>query len=165
MKRTGIKRSSPDKIREWQRKSRRPIPRQSAKRAATNTARAAVRHFAIDRDRGCVAEGIDSVPHGRIGDRAWLDVHELAGGSRRHETFLLVEWTICLCPLTHDWVTEHPLAAERRGLRLPSYADDGLLEEAALLRSLWARGVTPGFPSWWGPDEVATASAIEKALH
>jgi hypothetical protein len=147
------------------RPSRKRLPARSKRRTDERVLRDEVRREVIARDRGCVAEGMPDVPHGRIGDRGWLECNELAGGSRRSVTYLQPAWCVALCPLAHDWVTAHPLRAERYGLRLPSHAGDDLLIEAALFRSLWTHGVAPMWmPSWWGPNEVETCRAIEESL-
>lgn len=110
----------------------------SKRRLSLAPERTKVRLTVLRRDDGCCGEGIPGVPHGGIGDRLPLEVHELAGGSRRHETFLQPEFCVSVCPQTHDWVNAFPAEAERVGLRLASWETDPTV---ARVRRIQAGGI------------------------
>lgn len=142
MKRTALKRGSKGLQRKTRMKAR------SARRTDEASHRSIVRLEVIDRDRGCVAEGIPGVPHGQIGGRAPLEVNELQRGVARSSTYLDPAWCIALCPMAHDWVTDHPDEAKRRGLQVPPWQNEpDWPNEAALTRAAWCAGEQPT-PSW-----------------
>lgn len=125
-----------------------PPPAVSTKRRELFPDRDRCRAAVIDRDRGCVAAGIAGVPCGQIPGRAMLEVNELRRGSMRAQSWLEPDWCIAVCPQSHDWITGHPLEAQRRGLHLPSTATEAMRLEAIDLRAGWRAGANPE-PSWF----------------
>lgn len=125
----------------------------SAKRKGLTAARSEARRTVIERDGGCCAGyGMPGVPHSHslaIVPEGQREVHELCGGSRRAETFTDTEWLVLTCSALNSWISNgSPREAERRGLRLPSWAGTEERAEAAMLREQWRNGSEP-FPSWW----------------
>lgn len=110
----------------------------SKRRLSLAPERTKVRLAVLRRDGGCCGEGVPGVPHGGIGDRLPLEVHELAGGSRRHETFIDAGWAVAVCPQTHGWIDDFPAEAERVGLRLASWETDPTV---AQIRRIQAGGI------------------------
>ena len=74
------------------------------------------------------------------------DIHEIInrsqGGDILEESNLLA-----VCRTCHTWITSHPHEAQHVGLHLPSWADDDMFAEAAVLREKWARG-EEAWASW-----------------
>lgn len=119
----------------------------SKRRRREEPQRAEVRRVVLERDQGCEAEGIEGVPHGPIPGRAPLEVHELRRGSARRESYLEPGWCLAVCAQSHDWITEHPNEAERRGLALRSWMGPAERAEAEVVRRSWKAG-NPVDPSW-----------------
>lgn len=131
----------------------------SKKRAALTSDRSAARSAVITRARGeCEAWGIPDIEHDHRGPRlseGCQHVHELQGGSRRAERFTDPDWCLLVCPCVNAYVSNgSPREAERRGLRVPSWAGETERDEAAVLRDQWRHGLTP-IPSWW-PAETSS---------
>lgn len=82
-----------------------------------------------------------------------LEVNELKRGSMRAQVYLDPDWCIALCPVAHGWVTGHPVAAQVRGLQLPSHATAAQLAESAEIRDGWRHGTNPT-PSWLTPETM-----------
>jgi hypothetical protein len=95
----------------------RPV---SKKRSAQQDARAECRRIVLGRDRMC---------RGDCG-RPATEVHELGRGAYRQSCWLNPELCLGLCRECHQWVTEHPLEAQDRGLALPGWRVEQLLNEA-----------------------------------
>ena len=127
-------RADSERTRAWKDRSRKPLPARSKRRRAELQERHQVRLTVIARDKGCAARGIPGVPHGAIGGRAPLEVHELKRGAHRSEVYLDPDWCLALCPASHDWVTENPQAAIEAGLALPGWAGPEELAEAKRIR-------------------------------
>jgi hypothetical protein len=93
--------------------------------------------------------GVPHSHHGPIIPDDQREVHELCGGARRAETFTDPDWLLLTCHALNQWISNgSPREAERRGLRLPSWARVEQLPEAAALRAAWTSGGTPD-PPWW----------------
>lgn len=125
----------------------------SKKRAATAEDRAETRRTVIARDRGvCAGWGIPGVPHDHRGPTVFpdrIEVHELQGGVMRAVRFCDADWCVVTCPATNQWISNgSPREAERRGLRVPSWAGEVERDETAGLRQGWRNGGEP-VPSWW----------------
>lgn len=122
MKRTPLPRRQkpiqvdPEKVRAWQRRSRKPIPQVSARRLAERPEREAVRVEVLRRDGGCRGRGI--LP-GRCGSpwrgRPPLEVHEVVSRGRWASGYLVAANCLTLCQVHHDWVTTHPTEATEAG--------------------------------------------------
>lgn len=128
MKRPGHPRTDPEKARDWQNRSRRPLPRMSARRRRSLPERDLVRRTVIARHRRrCAAWGIPGVPHDHTGplvvNDADLEVHELRRGQRRHTDWLDPNWCIPLCRAAHRWATAdgYPEPARTVGLVAASW--------------------------------------------
>jgi hypothetical protein len=98
----------------------KPLPRVSEKRKALSPWRNSTRAIVLDRDRGCVARHLPGVPCGTEPGQPLLIVHELRGGADRFWTYLDPDWCVALCPVSHRWAHDHPIAAYRLGLLLPT---------------------------------------------
>jgi len=98
----------------------RPV---SKKRAAQAGARAECRKTVLERDRHCRGHGLTDVPCRRVPS----EVHELGRGAYRQSCWLEPELCIGLCRPCHQWVTEHPTAAQALGLALPGWQIDQIL--------------------------------------
>lgn len=125
MKRSEIRRKTPLRSKAGLKRTGRLRP-MSKKRKAEMPARADTRSTVLARDRGCVADDMVhvlmadgrrvTVPHGQIGGRAPLEVHEIRGGADRSTTYLEPDWCIALCPVAHDWIGSHRDDAVELGL-------------------------------------------------
>lgn len=110
-------RANLDKTREWQARSRKRLPAQSAKRRQEAPRRAEVRAGVLGRDRTCQARGVaPGACSSPSADRAVLEVHEVISRGRWQAGYLVEGNCLALCQRHHDWVTEHPREAEDLGL-------------------------------------------------
>jgi len=89
----------------------------SRKRASQAGARTQCRNTVLTRDRFCRADC----------GRPASEVHELGRGAYRLSCWLDPELCIGLCRQCHQWVTEHPAAAQGRGLALPGWRIEQIL--------------------------------------
>lgn len=105
-------RSSPEKIREWERRSRKPIPSQSTKRKGERLARAEVVLAARRRDGGCVARTL--VPD--VECRGGLDGHERIPRSAWPGGHLVLSNVVTVCRGHHRWIDGHEIEAHALGL-------------------------------------------------
>lgn len=111
MKRTRLK-TDPDKVRAWQDRSRKALPRQSAKRRREAIPRAEVSVQARERDGGCVARGL--IPdHECAGP---LDAHERIPRSAWPGGHLVLSNVLTVCRRAHDWIDAHERDAWHLGL-------------------------------------------------
>lgn len=130
MKRPGRPKHDPEKLRDWQRRSRKRLPSMSAKRAAQRDARDDVRRVVIGRHGGrCAAWGLPGVPHDHPHERipdARIEVHELRRGQRRHSDYLDPDWCIPLCPAAHRFATSdgYPEPSRSLGIVAASWETD-----------------------------------------
>lgn len=110
-------RSDPAKTREWQQRSRKPIPRESTRRRSERPTRRKVVAQALARDGGCVAR--DLVPW----ITCWgpLDPDERCPRSVYPGGELDIDNVQMLCRRHHDWKTEHRIEAEAIGLYQSSW--------------------------------------------
>lgn len=111
------RRSTPEKLREWERRSRKPLPRQSVKRRREALARAEVAVAARQRDGGCVARTL--VPDVACAGR--LDPHERISRARWPGGHLVLDNVVTLCRAHHDWAHVHEQAAIDVGILAPSW--------------------------------------------
>lgn len=90
----------------------------SKKRRALLARRAEVRQVVLVRDRVCqAAVFVPEVACGFLPGRPGLEVDELRGGSRRATEWLDPEDCQAICPVHHDWKTDHKkLYLTRRGI-------------------------------------------------
>lgn len=105
-------RANPEKTREWQRRSRKPLPKEGRKAERERSAVASFR-AEVRRRAGGWCEGATPAcpPHRHAGAHAhhvWPSdrdrgVHDPERGK-------------LLCAAGHDWTHAHPAEAERRGL-------------------------------------------------
>lgn len=129
----------------------------SVKRAGLTVARSDTRRVVIERDGGvCAGWNIPGVPHSHryaAVPEGMQEVHELQGGIMRADRFCDPDWCVLTCSETNQWISNgSPREAERRGLRVPSWAGERERDEARELRALWRRGMEP-VPSWWPESE------------
>lgn len=111
MKRSRIE-TDPDKVRAWQDRSRKPLPRQSAKRRREAIPRAEVSVQARERDGGCVGRGLIPDhecsgaldPHERIPRTAWPGGH------------LVLDNVVTVCRAAHEWIHANEIVAHGLGL-------------------------------------------------
>ena len=95
----------------------RPV---SKKRAAQSSERDECRRTVLARDRLC-----------RAGcGRPSCDVHELGRGAYRSSCWLNPDLCLGMCRECHRWVTDHPTEAQERGLALPGWRIEQILNEA-----------------------------------
>jgi hypothetical protein len=107
------RRSTPDKIREWERRSRRkPIPVMSKKRRSERLTRAEVVLAARQRDGGCVGRGL--IPDHHCSGA--LAGHEVIPRSAWPGGHLVVGNVRTLCKAAHRWVHAHEREAHALGL-------------------------------------------------
>jgi hypothetical protein len=108
VKRSPINRSSPDKIRAWQNKSRKPLPPVSTSRAAERGDRDRCRKAVHDRAAGrCeYAAVIPEKPCGFVAGRG-MEVDEIRGGSYRSIEHTDPAFCWYTCPMHHDYKTSH----------------------------------------------------------
>lgn len=120
LKRRKPLRGNPDKQRDWERRSRKKLPAQSAKRRAEQPQRAAVRAERLARSGG-VCAALDVVPEVACASpdptRPPIEVDEIKSRGVNPGGHLDVENTQALCQAHHDWRTANPAEARRRGLR------------------------------------------------
>lgn len=117
--------------RDWERRSRKPLPQVSARRQAERAARTATRVEVLERagHRCAYAQIIPEVSCGNLPDRVGLEVDELQGGSHRQREHTNPDECRATCPRHHDYKTAHKrLVLER-------------LE-------VWER-VIPALRAWW----------------
>lgn len=110
MKRGGPITPNPEKVREWQQRSRKPLPAMSTARRAGTAERAAVRRAVFERDRwACQLK--DRTPNDCHGV---LTVHHLrkasAGGPYTADNL------VALCAGCNVWVEDNPAAARKLGM-------------------------------------------------
>jgi hypothetical protein len=108
LKRTGGPKTNPDKVREWQQRSRRELPARSRKRIADASDRVLTRAAVVARAGGrCeYADIMPEVACGTLPGRG-MEVDELRGGSWRQAEWLDPDWCRLTCPVHHDYKTEH----------------------------------------------------------
>jgi len=114
-----VKRSGPLKRSQPRPRTTRIRP-VSRKRIFDGPARDECRRIVLSRDPMCRADC----------GRPSCDVHELGRGAYRPSCWLNPELCIGLCRECHRWVTDHPLAAQDRGLALPGWRIEQILNEA-----------------------------------
>lgn len=107
-------RSDPAKTREWQRRTQKKLPAESARRKAERPARAKVREEVLERDGGCRGRGVLPGPC-RHPQGLPLDVHEVVKRGRWRAGYLVVDNCLALCRAHHDWVETHDVEAKELG--------------------------------------------------
>lgn len=116
MKRSPMKRSTPEKIRAWAQRSRKRLRPRSAKQAAAYVER-----------RAFVAEYLAAHPwcEARLAGCTRLseDVHEIVGRSHGAAIFPGQEGKretgyLAVCRADHDWISTHPKLAKEFGLEV-----------------------------------------------
>lgn len=106
------RRSTPEAIREWERRSRRAIPVMSKKRKAERLRRAEIVLAARQRDGGCVGRRL--VPD--VECRGPLDPHEIIPRSAWRAGYLVLSNVVTCCRGHHDWIHAHEIEAHALGL-------------------------------------------------
>lgn len=141
MKRPGPLRSNPATVAEWRRRTARPLPPQSDKRAGESEARRIVRLAVIARDRVCLLGpllGEDRCS----GDLTFHHLRKRSQGGG---------WTldngVALCAKMNAWVEDFPLEAWRMGL---------VCRRGESLEACWERMRITGLLSY-DPNGVAIA--------
>jgi len=104
----------PAKVRAWQDRSRRALPRESAKRRAERPARTAVIAETLDR-AGHRCQAAELVPHVECWGR--LDTHEVESRGTHPGSHLDPSVTLAVCRGHHEWIGAEPKLAEAAGLR------------------------------------------------
>lgn len=131
MKRGQGLKSDPQKQREWQDRSRKPLPMFSSRRRAQRKERAVFVAMVLKHRPMCEAR-LPMVCAVRT-----TDVNELQRGSGREDCWLDWDKVSSLCRGCHGWITDHPDWAKHHGHQLPN--DDHVVtaqdwDVAALLR-------------------------------
>lgn len=114
MKRSSGLVTDPDKLRAWQRRSRRPLPSQSRRRREERDEREDVREEVLDR-AGYRCEADELVPEVTCSGR--LDVDEVIPRGVNPGGHLDPDNCQVLCRAHHDWKHANPAEAVSRGLR------------------------------------------------
>lgn len=120
MKRTPLTRKTPLRAKSPWRPVHTPLRRESAKRRAERTQRAAVVAEVLERDGGCV--GASRVPW--VPCRGRLAVHEIAQRSVVPGSHLRAELCVALCASHHEWAHDHITEAREVGLIVDSWEVD-----------------------------------------
>lgn len=120
MKRTPLTRKTPLRAKSPWRPVRSPLRRESSKRRAERTQRAAVVAEVLERDAGCV--GASRVPW--VACRGRLTAHEVAQRSTSPGSHLRPDLAVALCSAHHDWVHDHIAEAREVGLIVDSWEVD-----------------------------------------
>lgn len=104
--------ADPDKTRAWQRRSRKALPAESARRIRERPLRRRIVADARERDGGCVGQA--RVP----GHRCWgpLVGHEITPRSLRPGGHLVLDNVVTVCWALNSWIADHQPEAERYGL-------------------------------------------------
>jgi hypothetical protein len=123
-------RADPDKTREWERRSRRYLPRESLRRRRLNQERRQFVYMVIKHRSLCEARLIGCTLYA-------TEVNELQRGPAREDCWLEWDKVTSLCRHCHRVITENPDWAYRHGhqVRHEGFAD---FEWAA-----WARKALP----------------------
>lgn len=108
-------RADPDRTRDWQDRSRQPLPPVSRRRRGQLPERQTVREQVTERAGGeCeYRDVIPEVPCGFLPGRG-MEVDEVRGGSHRQAEWLDPDCCRYTCPIHHDWKTEHKREVLRR---------------------------------------------------
>jgi hypothetical protein len=130
LKRTGGPKVNPAKARDWQDRSRQPIPKTSTKGAQRKRAAAEAGQRAKERDGRCIAAEL--VPE----LRCWgpLDPQHVIPRSTAPELVSDLANIVACCRGHHDWIGGNPEAARLLGLH--GHAGDDLDELAARRKAL-----------------------------
>lgn len=116
IKRAWLKPPTPEQVRDWQSKPRKPLPRTGRKRQREAVAWAACRAAVISRSGGWCEGNVDGVcPHYRHGAS---HVHHATPADRaagRHDP----DRCFHLCVTAHGWVHANPEQAHVAGLLRP----------------------------------------------
>lgn len=135
LKRTEMKRgeglrNDPDMIRQWQRRSRKPLPPRSARRIEEKPERDALVEAMLAEFPWCQAE----IPY--FCTRKSREVNELKRGGQRATEYLIKEHTETLCHNCHRWITVHPNWAKGHGHQVDAEAGEEAFDIALAVRTL-----------------------------
>lgn len=120
--------ADPERRREWRRRSAKPLPAKSERRASEKDHRTELVHEQLNAEPRCAAE----IPYFCT---TWADeVNELKRGGQRATEYLIREHTESLCHNCHQWITVHPDWARRHGHQVTGEADEAEFEAARRIR-------------------------------